>query len=134
MNRIHVSLSFSFKGETHAPQADVDLDALAGQDQAPDWHALLAHAASIDTYSYAYEVMQQSRPAFSAATGLAADHLHDGEFDFDAFRLAYRQAKVMAQLQEIATSTLGIRDLAAKPALGKALLQAYELGRNKSAP
>ena len=131
-NRIRIGLTYSFKGETFTPSAVIDLDELDDHPQEPDWHALLAKATGMDTYSYAYEVMQQAEPQFSEATGLATAHLHDGRFDFAGFRRVRRQADVPDQLREIARTMLQVDDLDAQPALAEALLQAYRIGRRST--
>jgi len=128
-NRIRIGLEYSFRGETFSPSATIDLDTLGDPAEAPDWHAMLAASAGIDTYSYAYEVMQQSPLRFSEAGGLAAQYLHDDDFDFAGFVHARRQADIPAQLQGIASEVLQVDDLDAQPALAEALLQAYRLGR-----
>ena len=128
-NRIRIGLEYSFRGETYSPSATIDLDILGDRDEMPDWHTMLAAAAGIDTYSYAYEVMRQSPIRFSQATGLAAEYLHDDEFDFAGFVRSRRQADIPEQLRGIASDVLQVNDLDAQPALAEALLQAYRLGR-----
>jgi hypothetical protein len=108
---IRISLTYSFRGETFNPTAVIDLDDLGDHAQEPDWHALLAKPAGMDTLSYAYEVMQQAEPQFSEATGLAIGHLHDGRFDLEGFRRVRRQTDVPEQLRETARTTLQVGDL-----------------------
>ena len=128
-NRIRIDVAYSFRGETFSPSATIDLDILGDREEMPDWHAMLAASARIDTYSYAYEVMQQSPIRFSEATGLAAEYLHNDEFDFAGFVRSRRQADIPEQLRSIASEVLQVNDLDAQPALAEALLQAYRLGR-----
>ena len=128
-NSIRVSLVFSFKGETLSPSAVLDLDALASLETAPDFHSLLARQAGIDTYSYAFEVMQQAELHFSEASGLAVAYLHDDRFDFTGFAAAYRQSGPSYHLQEIASRVLAIDNLDDHPEIREALLQAYQLGQ-----
>jgi hypothetical protein len=127
-NCIRISLEFSFKGETFAPSAVIDLDGLGDHPQEPDWHALLAKAAGIDTHSYAYEVMQQAELQFSGATGFAAGHLHKDGFDYPGFVSSRRRSVIPERLREIAREVLGVDDLDEQPALAEALLQAYRFG------
>ena len=127
-NSIHISVDYSFKGETFSPSAVIDLDSLATKEERPDFHALLARLAGIDTYSYAFEVMQQTALHFSQATGLAGDYLHDGDFDFAGFAAAAREERIVQQLQDIAIRVLDIDDLKQHPRIKEALLQAFRLG------
>lgn len=129
-NSIRVSLTYSYRGETFTPSAIIDLDNLGDSDGAVDWHARIALANGIDTYSYVYEVMRESKLSFSDATGLAANHLTDQDFDFDGFIHAYRQAGHIGPLQNIARDILQIDDLNQEPAIRDALVQAYLLGKN----
>lgn len=128
-NSIRVSLEFSFKGETYSPSAVIELDSIDGSAGPPDWHAVLASMNNIDTYSYAYEVMQTSELHFSDASGLAVYHLHDGQFDFVGFIQARGGQQAAAQLESIARDFLGIADLDAEPRVQAALRAAFELGK-----
>jgi len=127
-NSIRVSTVYSFRGERFTPSAVIDLDALVDRGEAADFHALLARQTGIDTYSYAFEVMQQSALQFSQASGLAAAHLHDGHFDITGFIAALRQHRIMPQLQAVASDILGLDNLEEHPSIRAALLQAYLLG------
>ena len=128
-NSIRVSLEFSFRGETYSPSAVIDLDSIDGSEGAPNWHAILATFNNIDTYSYAYEVMEASELNFSDSTGTATRYVADGHFDFDGFIKARSQAQIVAPLQDIAKQTLGIDNLENEPRIKQALLQAFELGK-----
>ncbi len=129
-NSIRVSLTYSYRGETFTPSAVIDLDKLGDNEGPVDWHARVALANGIDTYSYVYEVMRESELHFSDATGLAANHLSDQGFDFKGFTHAYRQAGHIGPLQHIARDILQIDDLNQEPAIRDALVQAYLLGKN----
>ena len=128
-NSVRVSLEFSYQGETFSPSAVIDLDSVDISEGKPDWHAMLAARNSIDTYSYAHEVMQASDLVFSDAKGLAAQYTNDGRFDFDGFIQSRGQEYIIRQLRSIAKETLGIEALNNEPAIEQALLQAFELGR-----
>jgi hypothetical protein len=128
-NTIDAHVEFDYKGESHAPRMTLDLDALlAAEGAIPSIHALLAKANGIDSYSYQYEVMQDSDIVFDNAHGLAADYLINGMFDQTAFIAAWHDSKELGLLQPIAQRELGIADLAQHPELKNALLQAYRLG------
>lgn len=128
-NSIRVSLEFSFRGETHAPAAVIDLDTIDSDAGTPDWHAILARFNQIDTYSYAFEVMQAAELRFSDATGAASAYLADGSFDFDGFIQARGERQTISLLQDIAREVLAIDNLDDEPAIRLALLKAFELGK-----
>lgn len=131
-NTIDVHLEFSFKGEHYTLSTTLDLDALPlDEDTLPNFHRLLARANGIDTYSYLYEVMESCDIVFRNATGLAAECLHDGVFDVEAFRRRRREAEPEAAgvVEAIARQHLNIDDLNHQPALRQALLAAYNAGK-----
>ena len=129
-NSIRVSLTYSYRGETFTPSVVIDLDSLQQGDGMVDWHARIALANGIDTYSYVYEVARASELHFSEPTGLAEAYLQDGDFDFEGYLHAARQSVHAGPLQNIARDLLGIEDLNSEPAIRDALVQAYLLGRN----
>ncbi|MBU0594140.1 MAG: hypothetical protein KKH74_10445 [Gammaproteobacteria bacterium] len=131
-NSIDAHVEFSFKGETYAPSATINLDDLVeshGSLQAT--HAILAEKHGIDTYSYLYEVMQQAEIFFDNAQGLAADFLVNGEFDEKAFAATWQENQVLGRLQTIATREMAIDDLHQHQGLTNALFQAYQLGKSE---
>lgn len=129
-SRIDVSVTFSFKGETHAPRVTLELDRfLEKEGKLPDIYLLLAQENGIGLYSYEFEVLQAYPLEFSAAEGLAADFLDGGTFDAEGFVAEWKRQKVVTQLAVIATRHLGEVELSAQPALEAALLEAYELGQ-----
>ncbi len=129
-NCIDAHIEFSFKGETYALSATLDLDQLLGQDgDLPSVHALLAARHSIDMYSYLYEVMQEEPVRFDHAQGAAAEFLHEGKFSLADYAAHWQDHEMFAPLQAIAQRELGVSDLNQQPRLRNALLQAYHLGR-----
>mgnify|MGYP003385078177 CR=1 FL=1 len=131
-NSIDAQVEFSFKGENYSLSSTLDLDQLLAQhDSLPDIHAFLAKEHDIDTYSYLYEVMQEAEIEFENAQGIAADFLSDGNFNQTEYTTAWRGNSVLALLQPIATRELGIADLKQHQGLKNALLQAYNLGKQK---
>ena len=127
---IDAHIEFSFKGEIHALSSTIDLDKFAGHsDFLPSVYALLAQEHGIDTYSYLYEVMQEEEIEFSNASGIAADYLADGNFDYRAFVSCREDREILALIQPIALRELGIAHLGQHEALGNAFLQVYALGR-----
>ena len=129
-NSIRVSLTYSYRGDTFSPSAIIDLDSLRESDGSVDWHARVALANGIDTYSYVYEVMRESELHFSEPTGLAEGYLEGGRFDFEGYLRAVRQSGHTGPLQQIARDILGIEDLNSEPRIRDALVQAYLLGKN----
>ena len=129
-NSIDARVAFSFKGETYAPSASIDLDAhMQASGSLPDIHPLLAHANAIDTYSYLYEVMEAHEIEFANPSGLAAACFADGVFDIPCFEQLWREASERAVLHDIARQQLGVDDLEANPDLKAALLGAFEAGK-----
>ncbi len=130
-NRITASILFCFRGESHSPSLELDLDQhMHAGGKIPDLYPLIARANNFDLYSYEYEMMQAEPIRFSDPVGMVADHISENNLDYEAFEAAWHKDKIIEQLQEIATSTLSISDLAQHPELMEALLQAYQLGKN----
>ena len=129
-NSIDARIEFSFKGETYAFSSTLDLDRLLAQhDNFSALYSILAQKHNIDTYSYLYEVMQETEIEFENAQGLASEFISDGIFDQQAFTANWQNNRTAALLQPIATRELGIADLNQHPKLKAALLQAFNLGR-----
>ncbi|MCU7938449.1 MAG: hypothetical protein KZQ64_05305 [gamma proteobacterium symbiont of Bathyaustriella thionipta] len=136
-NSITVSITFSFKGETFHPTTIIDLDALMKNSLVADQDTVLASiypflAASIniDTYSYAYEIMQAGDAVYSDPTGIAANHLQDGKFDYQSFRQEWFYNKTLNTVQAIADKYFPEIDLKQQPQLKEALIEAFETGKN----
>lgn len=92
-------------------------------------HELLAKEHGIDTYSYLYEVMQETEVEFSNANGLPEKFLKSGNFDLEGFTAGWQEHNVIARLQPVALQVLGIDNLDQHPDMKNALIQAYHLGR-----
>ena len=59
INQITATIEFSFKGETHRPSVELDLDQLMQQyGTIPPLHRMLAALHNIDSYSYEYEMLE----------------------------------------------------------------------------
>jgi hypothetical protein len=128
-NTVRARLGFSFKGETYDLDSVIDLDRCGGDDEAPDFHQLLAKAAGIDPYSYLYEVLESHEIAFSDATGTAARSCRDGGFDWAQFEQDRREERDWPAVKAIAERVLPTRDWEAAPDLKAALLAAYQAGK-----
>ena len=132
-NQVTASVEFYYKGEKHSARIDIDLDHyMQTEGRIPALYPLLALAIDLDFYSYEYEMMQVEPIIFSDATGLVADYVHDGELDFAGFQTAFNQYAVIERLQAIAREHMDIDDLQQHPDLMNALLEAYQLGKDKS--
>ena len=129
-NTINAYVEFDFKGESYAPSATIDLDQLLANPQPfPSIHLILASTNNIDTYSYLYEAMLEAEIQFDCAQGLAAEFLQEGSFNQAEFIAKWHETKVVALLQPIASQMLGVDNLDQHSDLGRALIQAYELGK-----
>lgn len=130
-NRITASILFCFKGKTHSPSLELDLDRyMHASGQIPDLYPLIAGANNFDLYSYEYEMMQAEPIKFSNPEGMVADYVSENRVDIKAFEAAWREHKVIKQLQKISADSMSINRLEQHPELMKALLQAYRLGKN----
>lgn len=128
-NSIEAGVEFSFQGKDYDYTCELDLDQLLrNHDALPSMHVILARQHGIDTYSYLYEVMQESDIEFSNPQGRAVNYLIDGKFDQTALASNWPMAKAEMLLQPIAERELGITDLNQHPALKNALIAAYKLG------
>ncbi|MDD2701837.1 MAG: hypothetical protein PHH36_11460 [Sideroxydans sp.] len=128
-NSIDAFIEFSFKGEDYELHSTLDLDwQLERHMSFESMHHVLAVEHGIDTYSYLFEVMQVADIHYSNPQGRAADYLHDGEFDFEAYAAENDTLSLLAPLQAIAVREMGIDDLESHPRLKQALLRAYRLG------
>ena len=130
-NRVRVSATFSFRGETFHPELVLDLDELPPESLEPEaLYPMLAAANGIDPYSYEYEVLEVTPLEFDQPEGVVADHLHDGQLDFDALKAALADARLRSRLEEIAREHLGIEKLEEMPGLEAALRAAWEAGQS----
>ena len=133
-NSFTISVEFSFKGETFTPSTTVNLDDyMARGSEIPPLHDLIARANKIDPYSYQYEVLFSEDLLFSEVQGFAADYIHDGHFDAEGFAVRWNENRIENIVAAIAQRELGIADLAAEPALLRAMRAAYEAGQSSSA-
>lgn len=129
-NHITASVEFYFKGEKISASIKLDLDHhMQTTGKLPALYSSLAREINLDLYSYEYETMQTETILFSNATGLAAEHLNEQLFDFDAFKITWSETQLLEKLQTIAQNHLAIEDLEQQPDLKKALTEAFHLGK-----
>lgn len=130
-NSIDATVNFSFKGETYTPSTTIDLDALMREHGSlPRLHHILAMTNKIDTYSYQYEVMEQSPIRFVNAQGPVAGFVEDEALDIEGFQKQWQQNQIIGVLQSIASRELNIDDLENHPELKNALIEAYHCGKS----
>lgn len=128
-NSIDARIEFCFKGETYTLNSTLDLDRMLDKYiDPPSLHHVLAVEHGINTYSYIYEVMEMEEIEFGNATGLAAQFLHDGQFDFEGYAAQRGTSQMLDSLQSIALREMGIENLEQHPKLKNALIHAYQLG------
>jgi len=129
-NTLRIQLEFSFKGETRTLDEVFDLGQITVEPSGlPDFHRLLARKAGIDPISYLYEVLESHDLHFSAATGLAADHCHNGQFDWHGFDQARIEGGDWERILVIVQGKIAPHELETSPALKAALLAVYRAGR-----
>ena len=130
-NSIEARVEFSYQGVDYNYATRLDLDQLLRQfDTWPEVHLILAKQHRVDTYSYLYEVMQEAEIKFSEPRGYAENYLTDGNFDHSTLANNWQTEKALLLLQPIVSQELRIADLNQHPALKRALLAAYNLGKN----
>lgn len=130
-NRMTVSLPFSFKGKEHCPRSTIDLDEhMQKFGFIPCLYTLVANENGIDIYSYEHDVMMMARMEFSNVEGIAADFIHDHQFDGDGFESRWHEQKRYETLQDISQRLMNLSDLSSQPELEAALTEAYETGRS----
>lgn len=134
-NTVIVQVNYSFKGENFSPSLRFELDKFAKQNN--DFSSLylqIAQYNKIDSYSYAYEVMQSSELLFHSPTGNVIDFIDNGKCDLNAYQYQLNQQIMFNQLEAIAADILGIIDIHTKEhqAISKALAQAYLVGSKQN--
>ena len=133
-NTVTASVEFHYKGQLFTPSLELELDRhMQSNDRLPDLYQLIATANNIDLYSYEYEIMQTGTIRLSNASGLVSDYIRNGLLDIKAFEAAWRENRILSDLQVIAKRHLGISDLQENPELKKALTEAYHLNREDKA-
>jgi len=131
MNKITVSIEFSYKGEYIKPSAVLDLDDIMKKHHTiPPLHQYLATLHNIDSYSYEYEMLLAEDVHFSDAEGPVANFMTDGQLDQIAFEHDWFEQALFTQLDPIIKQQLNIDDINQQPDLKSVLLAAYQMGRN----
>jgi len=130
-NSVTASIIFSFKGQTHEPKLELELDDFMKKSGClPDICMLLARANNFDMYSYEYEMMQTEPIKFDQASGLVSKYVNDCTLDVQGFEAAWKESVVIKQLSVIAKNELSIDDLDKRPDIKQALIEAYKLGNS----
>ena len=131
-SKITVHVSFDYKGQTHKPNATLDLDAFMQAHKAiPDLHAYLANKHHIDAYSYEYEMLLGEPLIFSEAQGDATQFMiNNKQFELTGFTQHWHAQQALGQLQTEIQAVLTSNETSREQALEKALLAAYQLGKS----
>ena len=129
-NMITATIEFSFKGETHRPSAELELDQLMQQHGAiPPLHSMLATLHNIGNYSYEYEMLEAEEVKFSNAKGEALNFFNNNQFDLAEFEQNWHEKNILTQLELIVKQNLNIDDIQQHPKLKKVIIAAYQLGQ-----
>ncbi len=127
-NTITARVAFSFQGASYELETSIDLDRCLDE-EAPNFHLLLARTSGIDPYSYLYEVLESYEIEFSQPTGVAVHSCDAGAFDWHRFQQDARETADLQVVGQIAERLLGVSDLDARADLKAALLAAYRAGK-----
>ncbi len=130
-NTVIAQINYSFKGKNFSPSITLDIEQFAKQsDNFNSLYPKIAQANKIDTYSYAYEVMESSPLFFHSPKGNIVDFINDGKCDLVAYQYFLKQQEMYTQLEKIAAEILEIDDLHAddNSKIKAALIQAYNKG------
>ena len=129
-NRIRISLTFSFRGETFTPTAELDLnECMQKFDGTPNLYDVLAEQIGIDEFQYEYDVMTMEEIKFDHIEGFVADYIEDGSFDAEDFAKRWHEEQAIDEIQVIAKQHLSIDNLTEHPETKSALFAAYHYGR-----
>jgi len=129
-NKITASIRFCFKGQTHEPMLELDIDEFMRTSQKIEGlYRLLAREGNFDLYSYEYEMMQAEPIRIKNASGLITQYINDEILDINAFAAAWKTSQINKKLSTIAQTRLNIDDLTQQPDLQAALFDAYTLGQ-----
>lgn len=132
-NLVTATIVFSFRGKTHKPSLQLDLDQYMQQSgRIPELCPLIARANNFDLYSYEFEMMEAEPIEFSHAEGLVENFITEGVLDIKAFETAWAEQALMHDLEIIAERHLNTGDLTNNPGLKTALLEAYKLGKTRA--
>lgn len=136
-NTITASVSFDFKGESHEPSVEIDLDDWArrsGREQL-DLYAMVAQANNINPYGYELEVMEVSEMIFKQPVGKARGFydVESQQFDFDGYRIAWLLDQMFDRFNQVSESILK-QPLEKGGDVHQAMLAAYEMGLQSRSP
>ena len=132
-HRLTVGIEFYFKGEPFSSSVMIDLDEhfQAGRDVSHIYD-MLAKEIGLDQYRHEYDVMMMQDLVCQSAEGIAAQHVENGQVDWQGLKDAWQKEADMMVLQPIANKFFNVESLADEPKLAAALLEAYRAGQDKS--
>lgn len=111
-NSIIAQVNFCFKGEHFSPSLPLDIDDFASKhDNFASLYRMIATHHQIDTYSYAYEVMEASPLIFHSPKGEIEAFINDTQCNLHAYKRFLKETQCQTVLSQIALNTLAIQDL-----------------------
>ncbi|NNM83064.1 MAG: hypothetical protein HKL98_10745 [Burkholderiales bacterium] len=122
---IDVHVEFSFRGEDYSLSASVNLDEHMPVDSS-GFFQILAHMNDVDTYSYLYEVMEESELEFDNPQGLAAEYFSEGRLDLSGLANRILEERILERVGPLAIRETGI-DPAQNAGLRRLLLEVWHL-------
>lgn len=135
INQITATIEFSFKGETHRPSVELDLDQLMQQyGTIPPLYKILATLHNIDSYSYEYEMLEAEEVQFSAPKGTPSNFFKDDKFDLAAYEESWQEDNILTQITPVIKQVMDIDDIHQHPDLKKVIIAAYQLGQKLDTP
>ncbi|MCF6207986.1 MAG: hypothetical protein L3J61_01170 [Ghiorsea sp.] len=130
---VTIGVDFCFKGESFSPCITIDLDAhFQAQKDIGYIYDQLGKSIGLDVYRHEYDVMVMQDLRCKKAEGIAAQHVKDGQIDWQSLEEAWRQAFDLEMLKPIANKFFNVESLADEPKLAAALLAAYRAGQDKA--
>lgn len=128
-NSIKIRVDFDFQGQHFQPELVLNLDMFFQQEQSLEaLFFLLAEANGIGRYSYELEVMMSQTLDFSEPKGIAVQHFHDGQVNWQTMYGDWLRDLEMRKLETIAYQFFSVENLNEHPKLIQALEQAYAAG------
>ncbi|MCK5895525.1 MAG: hypothetical protein KAG20_01905 [Cocleimonas sp.] len=130
-NTVIAQVNYSFKGENFTPSILLEIDLFAAQ--YADFSSLcrtIAQQNKIDTYSYAYDIMDSSALVFHSPKGNIVDFVIEGCCDLKAYQQFLKQNEMHQIVEKVAANILGIEDIYLKEneKIKQALDKVYQAG------
>ncbi|MDQ6978301.1 MAG: hypothetical protein Q9M75_09310 [Ghiorsea sp.] len=128
-----IGVEFCFKGETFSPTVVIDLaEYLQEGKDLNHIYMMLAKEMGLDEYRHEYDVMVMQDLLCQSAEGIAAEHVENGQIDWQGLEEAWQNEADLLLLQPIANKFFNVESLDNHPKLASALLEAYRAGQDKA--